>query len=119
MSTFKLLPFDKRRKLATKILAEYPSRIPVILDCSSGVSPDFIRKNKFIVPEKITVAQFLIDLRKQITVNKSQAIFIFYGKSTKNKIAPTFARMADLYSSYADEDGFLYLTVALENTFGF
>ena len=72
-------------------------------------------KKKYLVPNDITVGQFVYILRKRIKLTPEKAIFIFLGNNT---IPPTSALLSKLYEKHNDDDGFLYLTYAGENTFG-
>ena len=75
--------------------------------------PD-IDKHKFLVPNDLTVGQFLYVIRKRIQLNKEQALFIYI-----NNILPTTSdSISYVYNTYVDPDGFLYIQYSGENTFG-
>ena len=99
---------------ANRILKKYPKRLPVLI-WEQGPGID-IKKRKFIVPNDITLGQFLYVLRKQIrNISEIEGIFIFItGKGT---MIPVSEVMSVIYKQHND-NGFLKLTVTKENTFG-
>lgn len=97
---------------------KYPDRIPVICERAPKSDIPNIDKKKYLVPQDMTVGQFVYVIRKRIKLSHEKAIFIFIDSS----IPPTAALMATVYDEYIrrhrDDDGFLYVTYASENTFG-
>ena len=75
--------------------------------------PD-IDKKKYLVPQDLTVGQFVYVVRKRIRLAPEKAIFIFIN----NVLPPTAALMSSIYDEQKDEDGFLYVQYSGENTFG-
>jgi GABA(A) receptor-associated protein len=75
--------------------------------------PD-IDKKKYLVPQDLTVGQYVYVIRKRIRLSPEKAIFIF----VNNVLPPTAALMSSIYEEQKDEDGFLYVTFSGENTFG-
>lgn len=107
-------PFEKRESEARRIREKYPDRIPVI--CEKDPRSDIvdIDKKKYLVPQDLTVGQFVYVIRKRIKLNPEKAIYIFIN----NRLPPTAALMSSIYEEQKDEDGFLYVTYSGENTFG-
>ena len=106
--------FEKRVNESLKLNCKYPDRIPVIVDRAEKKGPD-INCHKFLVPKDLTMAGFAHVLRARINMKPSDALFIFIGNSNH---VPSSARMVELYKKHGDIDGFLYMSYALENTFG-
>jgi GABA(A) receptor-associated protein len=73
-----------------------------------------IDKRKFLVPNDISVAQFMWIIRKRIQLQSEKAIFLFVNKT----IPQSSANMGQIYANHKDEDGFLYIAYSGENTFG-
>ncbi|OQR68229.1 gamma-aminobutyric acid receptor-associated protein 2-like [Tropilaelaps mercedesae] len=73
-----------------------------------------IDKQKFLVPDDISVAQFMWIIRRRIALSPERALFVFVGRV----MPQTSTNMGELYAQYKDPDGFLYLTYSGENTFG-
>ena len=70
--------------------------------------------DRFLIPDHITVGQFLYILRKRIQLPPKTAMFIFVNGS----VPPTGMLLSVLYESKKDRDGFLYVTYSGESTFG-
>eukprot|EP00928_Gymnodinium_smaydae_P037101 TRINITY_DN25810_c0_g4_i2.p1 TRINITY_DN25810_c0_g4~~TRINITY_DN25810_c0_g4_i2.p1 ORF type:complete len:124 (-),score=30.70 TRINITY_DN25810_c0_g4_i2:135-506(-) len=114
------VPFEKRSAEASRILAKYPDRIPVI--CERGPRSDLpeIEKRKFLVPGTMLCGEFKYIIHKHINQTASvaiasdQTIYLFVaGTSPK-----TGALMSEIYEQYKASDGFLYITYSAENTLG-
>jgi len=110
----KQAPLEERRKIMSRIVAKYPGTVPVILCPGKGI---FLSKTKFVIPSHTKVSTLILHTRDQIQeLGPSEAIFLFVGDSIS---PPVTTYMDELYERYKDcEDGFLYVHVAKENTFG-
>jgi len=105
---------EKRKAEASRIRSKYPDRIPVICEKSPKSDIPDIDKKKYLVPQDLTVGQFVYVVRKRIRLAPEKAIFIFIN----NVLPPTAALMSSIYEEQKDEDGFLYVQYSGENTFG-
>ena len=90
------------------------ARPPKIIVEKCGKNIPDIDKHKFLVPNDLTVGQFLYVIRKRIKLNQEQALFIYIN----NIIPSTNQLISQIYNEYSDPDGFLYVQYAGENTFG-
>lgn len=108
--------FEKRKDESTRIRAKYADRIPVICEVAKQHAKQInLDRNKYLVPGDITVGQFLMILRKRVKLTPELGVYLFMENAT---LPPTSALLSSLYQNYKNEDGFLYITVTLENTFG-
>lgn len=115
MTSFKKkFPLQKRIDEAARILKKYPDRVPVIVEKAEKSDITEIDKNKYLVPSDLTVAQFIYVIRKRLSINADQAIFIFIN----NTLPVTSSMMLQIYNEYKDNDGFLYIKYSGESTFG-
>ena len=108
--------YAKRSLEANRIMSKYTDRIPIVCEKAKTAGKDCpnIDKTKYLVPIDLTVAQFIYVIRKRLKLDAEKAMFIFI-----NGQVPTNSHMiSDLYNKNKDPDGFLYVTYALENTFG-
>jgi GABA(A) receptor-associated protein len=105
---------EERLDESNKIIEKYPTRIPIIVEKKCNSDIPLIDKHKFLVPNDISVGQFVYIIRKRIHLEPEKAIFIF----TNNILPPSAASMCDIYEKNKCEDGFLYFTYSGENTFG-
>lgn len=109
------LTFDERKKEAEKIKAKYPDRVPTIVIRNKNSDFPKLESSKFLVPKELTVGHFIYVLRTKIKLRPEQAIFVF----VNGVLPPNTQLMSLLHEKNVSRDGFLYLTVASENTFGF
>ena len=108
--------FEDRCAEVKQIMEKYPHKIPIICERSQYAPKDCpeIDKNRYLVPDDLTVGQFVYVIRKRLKMPPEKAIFLF----TNGYIPPSSAFLIDIYCCYKDEDGFLYVTYTFENTFG-
>lgn len=112
--------FEKRLLLSSKIRAQHPNRVPVVLDIakstrSSSEQLPTPKNEKILVPCEYTIGKMMFQIRSQLQLRPDTALFLFVGKGT---LPPTGALVGQVYERYKNEDGFLYFTIASESTFG-
>ena len=71
-----MLTFEERLGESEKVIIKHPNRVCVYIKKSETALtiPD-IDKNKFLVPNDVTVAQFIYIIRKRLKISPSQALF--------------------------------------------
>ena len=106
---------EKRSKESENILKKYPNRIPVIVERSEKCKEiNDIDKNKFLVPNDLTMNQFIYVVRKRLKLSSEKALFVFIN----DKLMPNSRTLYEIYQEEKEEDDFLYMNYASENTFG-
>lgn len=106
---------EMRKYTSTKLREKYPDRVPVIVTRSPNCEMvDQIDKHKYLAPDDITVGQFVYIIRKRIHLSPEKALFVF----VNGVLPPTSATISEIYHLHREEDGFLYMMYASENTFG-
>jgi|SaaInlV_165m_DNA_1040744.scaffolds.fasta_scaffold00259_6 GABA(A) receptor-associated protein len=107
--------FDQRSTEAKRILKKYPDRIPIIIEKNKNCRslPKF-DKNKYLVPDNISLGQLIQIVRRKISVKPDVALFCF----ADNTIPTSGTNIRKLYNTYKENCGFLYLSICTENTFG-
>jgi len=111
----KQFSFDQRKKESARILDKFPDKIPIIVEKGKSDKLPVIDKAKYLVPQDITVGQFLNIIRKRIQLSESEALFIFIENNTLPSNSMT---IVNIYENHKNEDGFLYITYCGENVFG-
>lgn len=96
------------------MLSRYNDRVPVIIEPRSSSAPP-IDKRKYMAPRDITLAQLMFVVRKRLNMRSEQALFFFLDN---NRLAPAASPIGTIYDQHKNEDNFLYVGYALENTFG-
>lgn len=105
---------EKRRTEAARIRNKYPDRVPVIVEKAHKSDITDIDKNKYLVPDDLTIGQLVYVVRRRIKLPPEKALFLFIN----NTIPPTAAVISNVYAEHVDEDGFLYVEYNGENVFG-
>ncbi|KAF5914091.1 microtubule-associated proteins 1A/1B light chain 3C [Diceros bicornis minor] len=117
-----LRPFKQRKSLATRqeevagIRAKFPNKIPVVVERypREQVLPP-LDKTKFLVPQELTMTQFLGIIRSRMVLGAPEAFYLLVNNRNVVSMSVT---MAEIYRDYRDEDGFLYVTYASQEVFG-
>lgn len=112
------LPFEKRKHLALSIKNMHPERIPVVLKNPTQSREALLCKEKFLVPDYLTVGEFHIKIKDQMESgisSKSKSFFLL--TESQNSLVVS-ELMSAVYARYQNEDGFLYLYFCEENIFG-
>tara|TARA_B100001250_G_C19240123_1_gene546141 strand:- start:87 stop:509 length:423 start_codon:yes stop_codon:yes gene_type:complete len=105
--------FMKRKNESELILAKYPTRIPIIVERYNKSVPEIDRK-KYLVPDDLTMANFLYVIRKRLKMRAERSLFLFVNE----KLVRMSQTMVGIYDKNKDEDGFLYIKYCEESTFG-
>lgn len=107
---------SRRRAESSKIKEKYPDRVPIICEKDPSSKIGDIDKNKYLVPNDLTVSQFSFIIRKRLALNKSSALFLLV--NGKHSIQGEIT-LSEIYEKYRDtEDGFLYIFYAAEMIYG-
>ncbi|XP_042201243.1 microtubule-associated proteins 1A/1B light chain 3C-like [Callorhinchus milii] len=105
-----------RKAEAAFIRDKYPQKIPVIVERYPGeLYLPFLDKAKFLVPQEMTMCQFVTIIRDRLALSSSQTFYLL----VKNRsLVNMCATMCELDQDYKDSDGFLYMTYASQEMFG-
>lgn len=107
--------FHHRLEESARVLHKYPDRIPIICEkLANQKNLPNLDKKKYLVPCELTVGQFMYVIRKRINLKPEEALFLFIN----NQIVSGASIIGQIYNYYKDNDGFLYIQYAKENTFG-
>lgn len=93
---------------------KFPQRIPCVVLKNKQSKLDNLKKNKFLVPEDITIGQFIFIIRKNLTIKSSQALFLFCNK----KIIPNTLLMSQIFKEQKNKKNYLEFEYMEENVFG-
>ena len=110
-------PFEKRLEMSTRLRSTHPNRVPIILELSKDIKHLKLDHKKYLVPSDQSMGGLLNIIRKNMNIGPQEAIFLFCGNNG-GVLVPTTRDLTFVYNKYKDEDGFLYITLTMENTFG-
>jgi hypothetical protein len=99
--------YEIRKEVAGKIREQYPDRYPVIVELDPRATKSLvISKKKFLAPGDIPLNKFMLEVRKVIRMGRQDplAVMIESGQMVSGD-----SKMSDLYNSFKDPDGFLYI----------
>ncbi|XP_023652100.1 microtubule-associated protein 1 light chain 3 gamma-like [Paramormyrops kingsleyae] len=115
-------PFKQRKSFAARkhevagIRAKFPTKIPVILErYQKEKHLPSLDKTKFLVPEELTLSQFITVIRNRLHLVPRQAFYLLINNGGMSSMSLT---MVEIYKDHKDEDGFLYMTYASQEMFG-
>ena len=105
---------EVRRAEYEKVCKRAPTFVPCII-CPACDRIPVLDKEKFLLSPDLQVAQLQYVIRKRMSMDASQALFLY----TDNRLATGSTTIRTLkHSSHNSDDGFLYITYALESAFG-
>lgn len=107
------LTFEERRKKSQKFRKDNPNRVPIAIDSDKLLS-NFTKNLLTTCPGELTVLQFYMIFRNNMKIPENLSIFFL----VNNTIPVTSMFMETLYARQKDDDGFLYMSLHLENVFG-
>lgn len=105
------LTHEERMLLSRHIIKTYSGVIPVLIKTETK---ERLKKKKYLLDETETLSRLLNAIRKEDNISGEESLLAYCGNYYLSP-AQTFH---ELYSRYANHDGFLYLTIILEDTFG-
>ena len=104
--------FEERLEESNRIIENFPEKKPIILVLDNKILN--VNKVKYLIPSIFNMLQLQKCIRNFIKVKSHEAIFLFIN----NKLIPNTTLLSEVYETHKDPDGFLYINVALESTFG-
>ena len=97
----------KRKEQSTLLLQKNPKKVPVVLEKDPECKLLEMEKKRFLLDKKSTVSQFMQLIRKKTVLQEGDALFLH----VKGKYSITGEKTIEqIYNSYKDKDGFLYIS---------
>ena len=108
------LSLEERLEISTKIRQKYPSYLPILVSMKGRD----LKKKKYLVPEDVVIGKLIYSIREENQLSSYESLFLFAGDDANSSLVMISHTALQVYSKYRSKDGFLYITVAVENTFG-
>ena len=109
---YKKKTLSNRQNDYQKITKKYPNQTPVLVD--SNIETENAPRVKYLLPNDMTLSQFLFIYRKRMNLNPETALIVFI----KNTLPTMSTRVCDIRKDLKDADGFVSIHITEENTFG-
>ncbi|KAL8565688.1 Microtubule-associated protein 1 light chain 3 gamma [Nucella lapillus] len=108
--------FAVRKEELESIRRKFPNKIPVIVErYHKEKSLTLLDKTKFLVPQELTMSQFLTIIRNRMALNHNQSFYLLVNNKSLSSMSST---IAEIYREEKDPDGFIYMTYASQEMFG-
>ena len=116
-NTFVPVPtIEEKKENGIRLLEKYPACVPVIVKKrEKGINLPDITQSRYLIPKTSKLSEVMVTIRKKMSMDPKQAIFIFVGNGI---LVPISYTIEFVYEQYKSDDNFLYLTYCTENTFG-
>lgn len=72
-------------------------------------------KRKFLVPQELTMCQFISIIRHRMRISPNRALYLIVNDRSMVSLSRT---IAEIYAEHRNFDGFLYVTYASQEVFG-
>jgi len=108
--------FEERCEESAMIRERNDMCIPIIVEKMAGEK--FLpvsEKRRFSIMGEVPFHSLMCTVRKNLQLHAEQSFFMLIGG---RHMACGTTTMESLYSEYKDEDGFLYITYASQETYG-
>lgn len=105
------LTCEKRKILSKHITDTFSGVIPVLVRTEDKRR---IQNKKYLLDETETLSRLLNTIRRENNISNRESLLSY---CDNNYISPGYT-FHELYSRYIANDGFLYLTIIIEDAFG-
>ena len=108
--------FENRTAEVASIRQKFPTKVPVIVErYAKEKDLPVLDKTKFLVPEELSMGQFVTIIRNRMGLQSTQAFYLLVNGKNMSGLSTS---MGQIYNTEKDLDGFLYMVYASQEFFG-
>ena len=106
---------DKAKSRIEKYKSKGLNCVPVVIENADGATIGEVLRCNYMADRELTMARLMWQIRKTIKLGEAESIYFMIANT---HIPNSKDKIGVIYDKYKDEDGFLYISFAGENTFG-
>lgn len=107
---------EKSNREVEAIRHRFPNKVPLyVTRYVRDREVPVLGRTKFLVPQELTMSQFLYIIRTKMKLRDSQALYLLVNDKV---LASHSMTMAQAYQQFRSHDGYLHITYAAQQVFG-
>ena len=111
--------FTERQKECQRLQAKFPAKIPMVIEPYRTTKSNTITKLdkiKYVFPVDLPMGLVNRFIRGRLaSLSPNESLYLFVGETFLVSASTT---VGEVYKEYRDDDGFVYVTYATQETFG-
>ena len=108
--------FETRCNECQHLKSKFPNKAPFVIErYQTSKNIPQLDKTKFVFPKDLPMGLMIKFVRDRLPLSPNESLYFFVNDTVLVRASAT---VGEIYQMYADEDGFVYITYATQETFG-